>query len=132
MQLMFGAAWLGQSGLSASRFMRFRITPRGIGAAPRRLMRLKCFKQRWISGAARPLASPCGASASRDKLFRLVRALRGRDLPPVCRNVPEVCRKTRTFRRWPSGMQLKPFNRRQDSSSANYRHSHDIDKMPIA
>jgi hypothetical protein len=73
--------------------MGFRSTPRGMGAAPRRSMSHKCFKQRWISGAARRLASPCGASASRDALFRFVRALRRRDLPSVCRNLPEVCRK---------------------------------------
>jgi hypothetical protein len=91
---MFGAAWLGQSGLSASRSMGFRITPRRIGAAPRRPMLRKCFRQRRISKRARRLASPSGASPSSDALFLLVRASCRGDLPSVCRNVPEVCRKT--------------------------------------
>ena len=117
MQLMFGAARFWRPGLSASRSKGFRITPHGIGAEPRRLMRLKCFRQRWIFGAAMPLASPCGLSASRGALFRLACALRGRELPSVCRNAPEVCRNTRKFRRRPPA-QLKRFNRRQDSSSA--------------
>jgi hypothetical protein len=35
----------------------------------------------------------------------VARALRGRGLPSVCRNAPEVCRKTFSFRRWSAGQQ---------------------------
>jgi hypothetical protein len=45
MTLMFGAARFWRPGLSASHGFGFRITPRGMRAAPRRLMRHKCFKQ---------------------------------------------------------------------------------------
>jgi hypothetical protein len=45
MTLMFGAARFRRSGLSASRGFGFRITPRGVRAAPHRLMRHKCFTQ---------------------------------------------------------------------------------------
>jgi hypothetical protein len=45
MTLMFGAARSWRHGLSASPGFGFRITPRGMRAAPRRLMRHKCFKQ---------------------------------------------------------------------------------------
>jgi hypothetical protein len=48
MTLMSGAARSWRPGLSTSRGFGFHITPRGIRAAPRRLMRHKCFKQRWI------------------------------------------------------------------------------------
>jgi hypothetical protein len=112
MQLMFGAALFSRPGLSASRFMGFRIAPRGIGAAPRRLMRLKCFKQQWISKPARSHAALCGVSASLGAAFCPARASGGCELPSVCRNAPEVCRKTFGFERRPPGMQLKPFNRR--------------------
>jgi hypothetical protein len=47
-QLMFGAADFSDRSLSASRSLGFRITPRGIRAAQRRLMRHKCFRQQWI------------------------------------------------------------------------------------
>jgi hypothetical protein len=53
MTLMFGAARFWRSGLSASCGFGFRITPRGIRAAARRPMRLKCFKQRWNSQRTR-------------------------------------------------------------------------------
>jgi hypothetical protein len=46
MTLMFGADRSWRPGLSASRSFGFRITPRGMRAAPRRLMRRKSFKQR--------------------------------------------------------------------------------------
>jgi hypothetical protein len=62
MTLMFGAAGFWRPAISASRSFGFRITLRGIGAAPRRPMRHKCFKQRWIFDPARPRASPCGSS----------------------------------------------------------------------
>jgi hypothetical protein len=48
MTLMFGAARFLRPGLSASRSFGFRITPRGMRAASRCLMRHKCFQQRWI------------------------------------------------------------------------------------
>jgi hypothetical protein len=48
MTLMFGAARFWRPGLSASRSFGFCITPRGMRAAPRRLMQHKSFKQRWI------------------------------------------------------------------------------------
>jgi hypothetical protein len=70
-----------------------RPVRRSRGASSR--MRRKCLQLRRISRAPAPPAVPCGSSASRVTLFRLVRALRGRELPSVCRNAPEVCRKTR-------------------------------------
>jgi hypothetical protein len=51
MALMFGAARFWRAGLSASRSFGFRIASRGMRAAPRRTIRLKYFKQRWIFGA---------------------------------------------------------------------------------
>jgi hypothetical protein len=54
MTLMFGAARFWRPGLNASPGFGFRITPRGMRVAPRRLMRHKCFKQRWILERARP------------------------------------------------------------------------------
>jgi hypothetical protein len=48
MTLMFGAACCWRPGLNASHGFGFRITRRGMCAAPRRLMRHKSFKQRWI------------------------------------------------------------------------------------
>jgi hypothetical protein len=45
MTLMFGAARFWRPAISVSRAMGFRITPRGIGAAPRQFMRHKCFNQ---------------------------------------------------------------------------------------
>jgi hypothetical protein len=46
MTLMFGAARFCEQALSASPGFGFRITPRGMRAAARRLMRRKYFKQR--------------------------------------------------------------------------------------
>jgi hypothetical protein len=63
MTLMFGAARLWRSGLSASRSFGFRITPRGMRAAPHRHMLHKYFKQRWISARASPRVASCGSSA---------------------------------------------------------------------
>jgi hypothetical protein len=63
MTLMFGAARCWRPGLSASRSFGFRIEPRGMRAAPRRLMGHKCFKQRWISQRASPRVASCGSSA---------------------------------------------------------------------
>jgi hypothetical protein len=63
MTLMFGAARFWRPGLRASRSFGFRITPRGIGAVPRRLTRHKSFKQRWILELARPRVASCGSSA---------------------------------------------------------------------
>jgi hypothetical protein len=54
MTLMFGAARFCRPGLSASRSFGFRIKPRSMRAAPRRLRRHKCFKQRWILERASP------------------------------------------------------------------------------
>jgi hypothetical protein len=62
MTLMFGAARFWRPGLSVSRSKGFRITSRGIGAAPRRLMRLKRLHQRRIFDSARPRVAPCGSS----------------------------------------------------------------------
>jgi hypothetical protein len=56
MALMFGAARFWRRGLSASRAKEFRITPRGMRGAPRRRMRHKCFRQRWILECAGPRA----------------------------------------------------------------------------
>jgi hypothetical protein len=63
MTLMFGAAWFCEQALSASRSFGFRVTSRGMRAAPRRLMRHKCFRQRWILERASPRVAPCGSSA---------------------------------------------------------------------
>jgi hypothetical protein len=63
MTLMFGAARFRRPGLSASHGFGFRITPRGMRAAPGRLMRHKSFKQRWILERARPRVASCGSSA---------------------------------------------------------------------
>jgi hypothetical protein len=60
---MFGAARFWRPGLSASRSFGFRITPRGIRVAPHRIMRHKCFKQRWILERASPRVASCGSSA---------------------------------------------------------------------
>jgi hypothetical protein len=48
-----------------------------------------------------PLGSlpACGSSTSSVTFFCVVRALRGRELPSVRRNAPEVCRKTQSIRR---------------------------------
>jgi hypothetical protein len=97
MTLMFGVARFWRPGLTASAGFGFRITPRGIRAAPRCLMLHKCFRQRWISDEPMLRASPCGLSASSAAGFRFADTLRGRNLPPLCRNAPEVCRKTRVF-----------------------------------
>jgi hypothetical protein len=48
------------------------------------------------------------------------------------RNAPEVCRNTRRFRRWPPGMQLKPFNRRPISLHRKLPPVANIDKRPMA
>jgi hypothetical protein len=63
MTLMFGAARFWRRGLNTSPGFGFRITPRGMRAAPHRLMWHKCFKQRWISERARPRVASCGSSA---------------------------------------------------------------------
>jgi hypothetical protein len=42
-------------------------------------------------------------------------ATKRRQLPSVCRNVPEVCRKTLRCAAVGRGMHLKPFNRRRFS-----------------
>jgi hypothetical protein len=63
MQLMFGAARFWRPALSASLGFGFRITARGIRAAPRHAMRLKCFRQRWISERARLRAARWALSA---------------------------------------------------------------------
>jgi hypothetical protein len=91
---MFGAAYFWRPGLSASLGFGFYITPRVIRTALRRLILHKCFKERWISGEARPRVAPCGLSASIVALFRYRRHVASRGLPSVCRNAPEVCRKT--------------------------------------
>jgi hypothetical protein len=62
MTLMFGAARFWRPGISASRSKGFRVTPRGIHAAPRRPMLHKCLHLRWIFDSARLRASPCGSS----------------------------------------------------------------------
>jgi hypothetical protein len=62
MTLMFSAARFWRTGLSASRSMGFRVTRRGIRAAPGRRMLRKYFKQRWIFDSARLCVSSCGAS----------------------------------------------------------------------
>jgi hypothetical protein len=95
MTLMFGAARFWRPGLNASPRFGFRITPRGIDAAPRRPMLHKCFKERRISKRTKLRALRCGLSASSAALFRCRRRVQRRDLPSVCRNAPEVCRKTR-------------------------------------
>jgi anti-sigma factor RsiW len=95
MTLMFGAARFCEQALSASHSFGFRITPRGMRAAPRRVMRHKCFRQRWILSRASPRAAVCGSSAWSAALFRCHRHAGSGELPSVRRNAPEVCRKTR-------------------------------------
>jgi hypothetical protein len=63
MTLMFGAARFWRPGVNASLGFRFRVTPGGIRATPRRLMRRKSFKHRWISERAHPRVASCGSSA---------------------------------------------------------------------
>jgi hypothetical protein len=63
MTLMFGAARFCEQALNASRSFGFRITPRGMRAAPCRLTRHKCFKQRRIFERARRRVASCGSSA---------------------------------------------------------------------
>jgi hypothetical protein len=120
----FAARLVGAVNVRPGRFRPTRLKPfppfgilrrpvRRSRSAPSR-MRRKYFYRRRISRAPWAGCLPTGSSASRRRLFRLVRALRGRELPSVCRNAPEVCRKTRryiakfgaTFR----GTQVKPFN----------------------
>jgi hypothetical protein len=69
-----------------------RPVRRSRGASSR--MPRKCLSGRRISRARWAGCLPCGSSASSVTLFRVVRAQRGRELPSVCRNAPEVCRKT--------------------------------------
>jgi hypothetical protein len=95
MQLMFGAADFSKPALSASRSFEFRARLRGDRVASRCLMLRKCFSQRWILQRTKPLAARCVISASSAALFRFARASQHRELPSVCRNAPEVCRKTR-------------------------------------
>jgi hypothetical protein len=63
MTLMFGAARCWRPGSSASLGFGFRITPRGVCAAPSRRVQHKCFKQRWILERASPRVASCGSSA---------------------------------------------------------------------
>jgi hypothetical protein len=72
-----------------------RLARRSHSASSRMLH--KCLSGRRISRARELHALPCGSSASSRRLFRFVGALRGRELPSVRRNAPEVCRKTRRF-----------------------------------
>jgi hypothetical protein len=109
--LMFGAARFGEPALSGSGRVRFRIAPR----RRRWLQRLgtlrKCFNQHRILDATRPPAAPCGLNACSGAVFRTHRRASGRGLPLVCRNVPEVCRKTRRSSAVRRSMQLKCFSR---------------------
>jgi hypothetical protein len=97
MTLMFGAAGFWRPGLSASCATGFRIAPRGIRRGVSSPMPHKCFKRRWIFGAARLRTTPWGLSASRGALFYPRQRAGARNLPSVCRNAPEVCRKTFRF-----------------------------------
>jgi hypothetical protein len=58
----------------------------------------KFFNGQRISEQANASRSPWSLSASSGALFRLARAPRGRRLPSVRRNAPEVCRNTRRAR----------------------------------
>ena len=54
----------------------------------------KCFNRHRIFDATRCLAAPCDLNACSGAVFRAHRRARGRGLPLVCRNAPEVRRKT--------------------------------------
>jgi hypothetical protein len=120
----FAARLVGAVNVRSERFRPARLKPfpwfgilrrpvrRSRGASSR--MQHKCLWGRRISRACEPHALPTGSSASGRTLFRINRARRGRELPSVCRNAPEVCRKTwsihakcaATFR----ATRVKPFN----------------------
>jgi hypothetical protein len=110
-QLMFGAARFGEPVLSVSHSLGFYIVPRR-GDSPHRLdTPLKCFNQRMILDATRSFVATCGLNACSGAVFRKQRRAGGRGLPLVCRNAPEVCRKTRHSRAARRTMQLKCFSR---------------------
>jgi len=69
-----------------------RPVRRSRGAASQ--MPHKCLSGRRFRAAHCAGCPPCGSSASSHTLFRVGRARRGRELPSVCRDVPEVCRMT--------------------------------------
>jgi hypothetical protein len=92
--LMFGAVRFGEPALSGSRRVGFRIAPRRCGSPQRLGMPRKCFNQQRIFDTTKRLAAPSGLNACSGAVFRTHRRAGGLGLPSVCRNVPEVCRKT--------------------------------------
>jgi hypothetical protein len=92
---MFGAARFGEPALSASRSLAFRSRRAEVIHRIASTTTRKCFNRQRILDATRRRASPCGLSACSGALFRKQRRAKGGGLPLVCRNAPEVCRKTR-------------------------------------
>jgi hypothetical protein len=86
--------------------------------AGRAVIARKCFNGRRILRLTEPRLAPSDLSASINATFRFVESSTGGELPSVCRNVPEVCRKTSPAQRSQPGMSLKPFNRRRFSSAS--------------
>jgi hypothetical protein len=109
-ELMCGAGENRRSDTSVSSGVRFSQLPawRIAPAAP--LTARKCLNGRRISHRTAPRIPSRGLSASTDAMFRPVGASRGRELPSVRRNVPEVRRKTLSAPGRQPGMGLKPFN----------------------
>jgi hypothetical protein len=89
--------WFRRRGLSCSLGFAFCAGRCGDRAARRLACCASACQDAGFRAPAGLPAQPCGSSASSRRLFRFVRALRGRQLPSVCRNAPEVCRKTRRF-----------------------------------
>jgi hypothetical protein len=101
-QLMFGAARFGEPALSGSRSVGFHIAPRRCHSPQRLGTPHKCFNQQRIFDTSRRLAAPCDLNTCGGAVFRKQRRVGNRDLPSVCRNAPEVCRKTRSSTARPS------------------------------
>jgi hypothetical protein len=94
---MFGLGWIPATRLKPFPWFGILRRPARQSRKPSSRMLRKCLSGRRISRAAWLRALPCGSSASSVTLFRFVRAPQGCELPSVCRNAPEVCRKTRRF-----------------------------------
>jgi hypothetical protein len=109
--LMFGAARFGEPALSGSGRVGFRVAPRRLRSLRRSGTPRKCFNQHRILDATGRRAAPCGINARSGAVFREQSPASDHGLPSVCRNVPEVCRKTRRSSAVRRSMQLKCFSR---------------------
>jgi hypothetical protein len=112
--LMFGAARFGEPASSGSRSVGFHIAPRRPHSPQHLGTPHKCFNQQRIFDTNKRLAAPCDLNTCGGAVFRKQRRVGNRDLPSVCRNAPEVRRKTQQLKFDPPDhaakvLQLKPI-----------------------